>query len=310
MFTQYNKENTVEKGERMKQRFIQKILPQLVFAPKPFSYTFQQARLLPLHDRFDLAYLKTVPQRAFYFTSPYGYDVQGKIFLTPLPSDNYIILFHGYYANQKESIGLAPLFLKHNFNVITVDSRHHGQTAKSFVSFGIHERVDFKLLIDYLKPKIGMHAKLGLFGHSLGAAIALQTAAIDSRVDFVIASAPFNRFDETLLSHFLYRKQNWLTSDDWKTFYLGAQQLYKLNFQNLTVEASVKKIHCPVLYLHGLDDHQNPTYMSAELHRQTLHSAFFTFPHTGHNSIFTKNYEAACLIIYEFLDYVLEHGHQ
>lgn len=289
----------------MKQRFIQKILPKLIFAPLPFSYTMQQARLLPLQDRFDLPYLDTVPQRAFYYTSPYGYDVQGKIFLTPQPSDNYIILFHGYYANQQESIGLAPLFLKHNFNVITVDSRHHGKNAKSFVSFGIYERKDFKLLIDYLQPKIGKQAVLGLFGHSLGAAIALQTAAIDSRIDFVIASAPFNRLDETLLAHFLYRKQNWLTTHDWQTFYLGAQQLYKLNFQNLTVEASVKKIQCPVLYLHGLDDYQNPTYMSAELHRQTQRSAFFTFPHTSHNTIFTKNYEEVQLIIYEFLDYVL-----
>ncbi|MGL6229056.1 MAG: alpha/beta hydrolase [Culicoidibacterales bacterium] len=288
----------------MKKTVITNLLPKLVFAPQPFTYSLQKARLAKVYSLFDLPYLQHVPSQAFYYPSSYGYHIHGKIFLTPHPSENYIILFHGYYANQYESVSLAPLFLKLGYNVITVDSRHHGKNTKSFVSFGIYERKDFKLLIDYLMPKLAKEARLGVFGHSLGAAIALQTAAIDPRIDFVIASAPFNRLDETLLAHFLYRKQTWLTTEDWRTFYLAAQKLYKLNFANLDIASSVTHLQCPVLYLHGLEDRQNPTYMSAELHALTPHSAFFTFKDTTHNTIFTRNYAEATLIIEAFLDYV------
>ncbi|MGL5915767.1 MAG: alpha/beta hydrolase [Culicoidibacterales bacterium] len=288
----------------MKKFLISTLLPQFVFAPVPFSYTVQKLRSLPLHSQFDVDYLNTVPHTNFYYPSNYGYEIHGQFFLTQTPSDNYIILFHGYYANQYESIALAPLFLKLGYNVITVDSRHHGKNAKSFVSFGVYERNDFKLLIDYLIPKIGSTARLGVFGHSLGAVIALQTAAIDQRINFVIASAPFNRLDETLLSHFLFRKQSWLTAEDWHSFYSGAQKLYNLNFNNIELSSIVSHINCPVLYLHGLNDTQNPTYMSAELHARTAHSAFFTFPKTTHNTIFTKNYDEASLIVAAFLDYI------
>lgn len=287
----------------MKEQFLTSTLPKLIFAPVPFSYTLQRARLLRWHTLFDTPYLQTITRKAFYYDSSYGYQIQGEILFAPVRSERYIILLHGYYANQQESIALAPLFLKHGYNVITVDSRHHGKSAKTFISFGVFERKDLKLLIDYLMPKLAKDACLGIFGHSLGAAIALQTAAIDSRIDFVIASAPFNRLDETLVAHFLYRKQNWLTTSDWQTFYQGAQKLYKLNFNNLSVAASASQIQCPVLYLHGLDDAQNPAYMSAELHAATQHSVLFTFPHTTHNTIFTRNYLDASMIIYEFLDF-------
>ncbi|MGL5296807.1 MAG: alpha/beta hydrolase [Culicoidibacterales bacterium] len=290
----------------MKQYFLSYTLPKLVFAPVPFNYGIQSARNLPHKSLYDLPYLQHITKKAFYFDSSFGYRIRGQIFFTHKKSKHYIILLHGYYGNQVESLNLVPLFLKCDFNVIIVDGRHHGKNNKTFVSFGIFERQDMKLLVDLLIPKLEHDAILGLFGHSLGAAVALQTAAIDSRIQFIIASAPYNRLDETLASHFLYRKQTWLSTNDWQTFFSGANHLYNINFQKLDVASSVQHIQCPVLYLHGLDDRQNPTYMSAELHSLTPHSVFFTFPNTTHNTIFLRNYDDVQLIIDVFLNYAIQ----
>src|SRR5204862_4012292 len=77
--------------------------------------------------------------------------------------------------------------LRHRgFDVIAYDSRGHGRSEGDRCTYGFFEKQDLRLVLD----QAGVDRAI-LIGHSLGAAVALQEAAIDRRVQAVVAASTF-----------------------------------------------------------------------------------------------------------------------
>src|SRR5208337_1294644 len=95
---------------------------------------------------------------------------------------DWVLLYHGVSDNRTGVLGHAELLLRHGYNVVMMDSRAHGETGGSMATYGWKERYDTVAITNalYSTEKV---QHLGALGVSMGAAIALQSAAVESRIE-------------------------------------------------------------------------------------------------------------------------------
>lgn len=106
------------------------------------------------------------------------------------PNGDWVLLFHGVSDNRTGVLGAAELLLRHGFSVVMMDSRAHGTSGGNMASYGWKERYDTVSIANalYASEKVRHLFALGV---SMGAAIALQSAAVEPRIEAVVAEDPF-----------------------------------------------------------------------------------------------------------------------
>ncbi|HEV3486479.1 MAG TPA: alpha/beta fold hydrolase, partial [Vicinamibacterales bacterium] len=98
-----------------------------------------------------------------------------------------VVYLHGVADNRASARGVIPRYVSRGFDVIAYDNRAHGNSEGEFCTYGFFEKHDLRRVIDTLAP-----GPVVLIGTSLGAAVALQEAADDSRVSTVVAAEVFS----------------------------------------------------------------------------------------------------------------------
>jgi alpha-beta hydrolase superfamily lysophospholipase len=131
----------------------------------------------------------------FVVTASDGIKLRGWKVRARSPNDDWILLFHGVSDNRTGVLGHAELLLRHGYNVIMMDSRAHGESGGDMATYGWKERYDAVAITSQLYSVEKVH-HLGALGVSMGAAIALQSAAVEPRTGAVIAEAPFANLRE------------------------------------------------------------------------------------------------------------------
>ncbi len=129
-----------------------------------------------------------------------GAELRGWKVRARSPNGNWIILFHGVSDNRSGVLGYAELLLRHGYNVVMMDSRAHGESTGDMATYGWKERYDTVVTTDGLYSTETV-THLGAMGVSMGAAIALQSAAVDPRIEAVVAEDPFADLHEVLYDY-------------------------------------------------------------------------------------------------------------
>lgn len=101
-----------------------------------------------------------------------------------------IILCHGLGTNKSDLLEIAEFIYREGFNVFLFDFRGHGESQGKISSFGYLEQRDLEGAIDYLYPKIE-NKNLGVFGLSMGGAVAIMVSAKDERIKVVISDSAY-----------------------------------------------------------------------------------------------------------------------
>jgi uncharacterized protein len=106
------------------------------------------------------------------------------------PNGDWVLVFHGVADNRVGVVGQARLLLQAGYSVVMMDARAHGASDGAMATYGWLERNDSKAVVDALET---MEHPRHLFalGESMGAGIALQSAAVEPRIEAVVAEAPF-----------------------------------------------------------------------------------------------------------------------
>jgi len=101
-------------------------------------------------------------------------------------------MVHGLGADRRGLLEQVPLFHDLGYAVLLFDCRNHGTSDGDGVgpSGGVHESEDVSSAVEFLKDAAEFR-RVVVFGHSQGAASAILAAGRDSRIDGVIAAAPF-----------------------------------------------------------------------------------------------------------------------
>lgn len=117
-------------------------------------------------------------------------ELRGWKIAPPSPNDDWVLLFHGVSDNRTGVLGHSEFLLRHNYSVVMMDSRAHGQSGAAMATYGWKERYDTVAFTDALYKTENVRHLYAL-GVSMGAAIALQSAAVEPRIAAVAAEDPF-----------------------------------------------------------------------------------------------------------------------
>lgn len=121
--------------------------------------------------------------------------------------DGCAILIHGYADAKVGAIAWAPLFHSLGLNILAIDLRAHGESEGDQTTAGFFERHDLNQVIDQLRAaRPNATRRVWLFGVSLGAAVALATAALrgggnDDDLAGVILNSPYVAFPSAARAH-------------------------------------------------------------------------------------------------------------
>lgn len=209
--------------------------------------------------------------------------------LIPRPGAPAVILLHGYPAEKADMLPLAAT-LHPSFTTLVMDLRYFGRSEGRWTTLGFLERSDLGRAVDFLAER--GYARVGVFGFSLGGAVAMLTAAEDRRLRAVVAYAPFA--DLRTLGHDLYSTL-WVLKYPlvelmvfWSWLFLG------MEVTKLSPVAAARALSAPVFLIHSRRDEQIP-FRHAALLQDALASnpnaEFYFTEHGGHGEL-PRDFEA------------------
>jgi len=141
------------------------------------------------------------------------------------PNGNWVVLFHGVADNRAGVVGQAQLLLKAGYSVVMMDARAHGASDGVMATYGWLERNDSKALVDVLEATEHPQHLFAL-GESMGAGIALQSAAVEPRIEAVVAESSFANlreasYDYAGLQRYPFLGMTLLAPGAWTMLYHG-----------------------------------------------------------------------------------------
>jgi len=168
-----------------------------------------------------------------------------------VPSLGTVVVLHGTGESKSDYLEIGSNLSKRGYDIILVDLRHHGRSGGKFITCGAKEKEDVSRIVDTLVIEKKIAAKpVYVLGFTLGAATAIQYAAIEENVAGVIAFAPWK---DTVTKA---RRDLGIILDEKdfeKKLSLAAK---KAGFDPKTTSAfnDAAKLKCPVYLIHGLGD--------------------------------------------------------
>jgi pimeloyl-ACP methyl ester carboxylesterase len=173
--------------------------------------------------------------------------------------------------------GIVERYVSRGFDVIAYDSRAHGASEGKHCTYGYYEKLDLRHVLD----QIGADRVI-VIGHSLGAAVALQAAAIEPRIRAVVAAATFSdlRTIATERAPFFFTKGSIAGS------FTRAEQDGQFRVDDVSPVGAAARVSIPVLLIHGDIDRN-----TAPAHSQRIYAALpgpkrlILVPRAGHNDV-------------------------
>ncbi|HVF10498.1 MAG TPA: alpha/beta hydrolase [Abditibacteriaceae bacterium] len=113
-----------------------------------------------------------------------------------------IILCHGFPHNRTEMLFWAGPLHAAGFHLLLFDFRALGLSEGDLCSIGHHEIGDLLGAVDYLSARPEMSSlPVGVFGLSMGGAVALMAAAQDERIAAVATHGAYATLDRAIAQH-------------------------------------------------------------------------------------------------------------
>ena len=162
---------------------------------------FLRNTLLPRQPLFTAPTQLNLPFETITFPATDGLRLEGWT-IPDDPSRPWIILCHGLGSNRSDLLNIAAGLHEARFNLLLFDFRGHGGSAGRATSFGWIEQRDLEGALSFL----GRHATVqaapyGVYGISMGGAVALAVAGRDERLLAVAADSPYTTLDDSLAIH-------------------------------------------------------------------------------------------------------------
>jgi alpha-beta hydrolase superfamily lysophospholipase len=187
------------------------------------------------------------------------------------PNKKWVFLLHGRSQNRLSMIGYAKFLLASGYSVVMMDARAHGESGGTISTYGHVERYDVSAVLDALSASENV-SHVYAFGESMGAAVALQAAAVDPRIEAVVAEGAFRNLHEVMFDYAGLRWSALLGKTVFRPAAIlavhEAEQQGGFRFDDVSPEASVAMRKFPVMLISGLSDHNIP-----KRHAQAIYTA-------------------------------------
>jgi len=206
--------------------------------------------------------LKDKPFERVYITSFDGLTLSGRYYHVRdnAPLD---IGFHGYRSNPLTDFsGGSELSFQLQHNLLLIEQRAHCQSQGVTITFGIKERQDLLVWVEYAIDRFGTDVEIYLYGVSMGGATVLMASELElpENVKAIIADCPYSTpLDVILHVGRTTAFPHWLI----RPFaILGAKIFGGFDLTEASAVEAVKHTKVPILIIHGESDGYVPCGMS------------------------------------------------
>ncbi|HEU4385005.1 MAG TPA: alpha/beta fold hydrolase [Anaeromyxobacteraceae bacterium] len=160
-----------------------------------------------------------------------------------------VVTLHGIADNRESAVWIAERLVPEGFDVLAYDSRAHGESSGDACTYGFHEKRDLSRALDQLDISRAI-----LMGNSLGAAIALQSAAQDSRIIGVVAADTFSDLETIARA----RAPFFASETQIREALVLAGREGAFPVADASPLNAARRVRVPVLLLHGALDRETP----------------------------------------------------
>jgi uncharacterized protein len=189
-----------------------------------------------------------------------------------------LVYLHGISDNRDSAVGAIRRFTAKGYDVIAYDSRAHGRSDGDRCTYGFYEKQDLRSVIEQAGA-----TDVVLIGQSLGAAVALQAAAIEPRVRAVVAASTFSdlRTIATERAAVLFFPTFAIQSALDRTGHDG-----RFAVDDASPERAAKDIRAPVFLIHGANDSDtSPEHSRRVFEALRARKRLAIVPDAGHNDV-------------------------
>ena len=220
----------------------------------------------------------------FTFKSTDGIILSGW-FIPNNKTKKAIIVMHGYPADKANLVPTAE-FLSKEFNVFLFDFRSFGKSEGKYTTAGVLEKNDLLGAIKYLEKEKNI-TRIGLYGFSLGGAVALMTS--HKNVKAIVTDSAYAK-----LSNIVKHMYGFFSIFKYPLSYLT--KLYGviflgLNFDSASPVENIKNIDVPILIIHAEKDSQIPITEAYLLHYANKKSELWIVKNADHGMAHYVNHE-------------------
>lgn len=267
------------------------ILPYSIIKPQRISENVTPDRLNLKSSPIDIRVAENVKLNGYWIQSNQN------------ETKAIMILLHGIGGCKEHFLGLAKKLANKGISSIVFDSRAHGKSGGKYCTYGYKEKKDISEIINYIKSK-SPTLPIGIWGNSMGGAIAIQALEEDNRLKFGIIESTFTELDQIVYD---YQKKHlkgigikFIT--DFALKRVG--EIGDFNPNMVKPINSVKNIKQPVLIAHGDSDENISFHYGKTLFDElkSKHKKFIKVKDGGHYDLHTKGGINYTETIFDFIE--------
>lgn len=211
------------------------------------------------------AWLEGKAREEVSITSADGLRLKG-LFVPNPEAKGTLLLFHGWRSTWKTDFIISmPYYFSLGLNLLAVDQRSQNGSEGKYITYGVRERDDLALWVDWAARRLGKEHPLFLGGLSMGASTVLMAADLpfEANVRGIIADCGFTS------PYDIIRSVAARGADRPMKLPMALLDIFTRRIagfglrEHSTVEA-LKRTKLPVLLVHGLADDFVPAEMSRE----------------------------------------------
>lgn len=166
------------------------------------------------------------------------------------PARANLIMLHGVGSCKEVYLSWVAELVEMGYNVLLWDQRAHGKSGGKFLTYGYFEKHDVSWAVDWLEAK-SPGLPTGIYGNSMGGAVAIQSLANDARLRFGLIESTFT--DLPAVANAYGRRMSGLPLPQWLSDYVLHRAGEIAGFPAFEVRPVVAaaSVTQPVLHIHG-----------------------------------------------------------
>ena len=198
----------------------------------------------------------------------------------PAPRGTVMIL-HGILDSKARFFAMGQQMARMGYTVVMLDHRAHGRSEGKYTTFGAKEKFDARDVIDSLLASGEITEPIYVFGQSMGAAIAVQYAAVDPRCRAVMAVAPY-----TDMRSAARRFVPFMNTKKFEQIVVRGGELAGFDPDEASAILAAGELDVPLLVVHGRIDAIVPHSQGVAVYNAAnVQKKLVTFPLLGHISL-------------------------
>lgn len=221
-----------------------------------------------------------------------------------------IVVVHGIGGNKEGLLNTASFLIQNNIAAVIYDQRAHGESGGTYCTFGYYEKIDVQKLIDEVEKRYPS-IPVGIWGSSLGGAVAIQSIAIDKRIKFGIVESTFSDLDSIVYDYMKLRLgfQNHFLAE--RALH-NAEKIAHFDAKYVKPFLAVQQIKQPMFFAHGDKDENISMQYCNTIYKYCASSEkqITIVNGAGHHNLATIGGESYLNKMLQFIKKSIEHSKQ